>query len=161
LKLAFEPGVAPEKSKWAGGALRLFYPNIDLSDRRLYHTTREREGFYNTVVGQKKLSLKEAEKLEAEKKLSTADWRQLVQADNRRAENLLFAAKGGNGEAVRELWNYRQCSNCTHVSRIDRTGQGFCHHCDTMTSGSQPMEWLPVVKLVDLPYCLGIFPCRK
>ena len=46
-------------------------------------------------------------------------------------------------------------------SHSDQTHQGHCHHCGRMYSGTQRMEWSPVVKLPDLPYCVGLFPCMK
>src|SRR6266550_3237389 len=78
---------------------------------------------------------------------------------NQSAMGLISAAKSGQRDALQKLLNYRQCSNCTHVSHVDRADQGLCYHCGRMMSGPQPMKWLSVVTLMNVPNCYGSFPC--
>lgn len=155
--------VPAARRDWGCRALRLFYGNINLDDPRLHDQWR-RESFYKELRALKKRSLEEIEKrikLQEEEQRTKTDWQHLAQQDNERARNLIPAAEGGDLGALQELAKYRQCSNCTHVSHIERTNQGFCHHCDRMISGSQPMTWSHVIRLADMRHCWGRFPCLK
>jgi len=160
--------VSVQRRKWARDMLRLFYGCTNLNVPGLERSHWERQAFFKEIGALTKRSIEEVERnlqteiqIETENKRSKEDWQALVKNDNQRAEQLIRAAASGETEALCELQQYRQCSNCAHVSHIDRTHQGHCHHCGRMYSGTQPMEWSPVVKLADVPYCLGFFPCMK
>jgi hypothetical protein len=148
--------------------LALFYGWTDLNVPGLDRSHWDRQVFLEKVGALRKLSIEEVEwnlqtgrQTKIENNRSKKDWEALVKTDNQRAKHLVGAAASGDIKALCELQQYRQCSNCAHVSHSDRTDQGYCHHCDRMYSGTQPMEWSPVVKLADVPNCLGLFPCMK
>jgi hypothetical protein len=160
--------VSVQRRKWAGDMLRLFYGWTNLDVPGLERSYWDRQAFLEKFGALKKRSLEEVEwnletKIQTamENKRSKEDWEVLVKNDNQRALPLREAAAAGDIDALWELRDYRQCSNCAHVSHNDRTHQGHCHHCGRMYSGTQPMEWSPVVKLADVPYCVGVFPCTK
>jgi len=167
LKLATgEEDTSIHRRNWAGDMLRLFYGWTNLDVPGLERSYWDRQAFFKEIGALRKRSIEEVERnlqteiqTKIENKRSKEDWQMLVKNDNQRARPLREAAAAGDSDALCELRDYRQCNNCAHVSHIDRTGQGHCHHCGRMYSGTQPMEWLPVVKLTELPYCAGLFPC--
>jgi hypothetical protein len=157
-----------EGQRRARRMLALFYGwnNVDVPGLDRSHW--ERQALFDKVSALTKRSIEEVERnlqmnsqTEKENKRSKEDWQGLVKNDNQRAKDLVEAAASGKTEVLCELQQYRQCSNCAHVSHSDQTHQGHCHHCGRMYSGTQPMEWSPVVKLADVPSCLGFFPCMK
>ena len=157
-----------EGQRHAARLLELFYGWTNLDVPGLDRSHWERQALFDKVGALSKRSIEEVERYlkmksqaEKENKRSKEDWQGLVKNDNQRANDLVGAAASGDTEALYELQQYRQCSNCAHVSHIDRTGQGHCHHCGRMYSGTQPMEWSPVVKLKEVRYCVGLFPCMK
>jgi uncharacterized membrane protein len=164
LAVELEPS-GEERQKRAIRMLDLFYGWTDFELPGLDHPSVEYEQVCVKLRAWKKRSIEEVEqhiehtkKAEIENQRSQEDWEALVKRNNQHAKELIA---DGNSEALSELEQYRQCSNCTHVSHIDQTHQGHCHHCGRMNSGTNAMEWLPVVKLAKVPNCLGLFPCSK
>ena len=49
------------------------------------------------------------------------EWQLLVKQDNQKAKFLVGAFENGDSDALQNLTFFRQCSNCKHVSYIDRT----------------------------------------
>lgn len=148
--------------------LKLFYGWTDVNVPGLERSHWDRQVLFEKVGALKKWSIEEVERnlqtemqIELENKRTKEGWQALVKNDNQRAKTLVEAAASGDNGALCELQQYRQCGNCAHVSHSDQTHQGHCHHCGRMYSGTQRMEWSPVVKLPDLPYCVGLFPCMK
>ena len=140
-----------QRREWAADMLRLFYGWTNLDVPGLERPHWDREAFFKAIGALRKRSIEEVERnlqteiqTAIEKKRSKEDWQVLVKNDNQRARPLREAAAAGDIDALCELRDYRQCSNCAHVSHNDRTRQGHCHHCGRMYSGSQPMEWSPV-----------------
>ena len=157
-----------QRQKQARRMLALFYGWTNVEVPGLDRSHWERQALFDKVSALTKRSIEEVERnlqteiqTKIENERSKEDWQALVKNDNQHAKQLIGAAESGDTKALCRLQQYQQCSNCAHVSHSDRTGQGHCHHCDRMYSGSQPMEWSPVVKLADVPYCVGVFPCMK
>jgi hypothetical protein len=157
-----------QRQKQARRMLALFYgwTNVDVPGLDRSHW--ERQALFDKVSALTKRSIEEVERnlqteiqTKIENERSKEDWQALVKNDNQHAKQLIGAAASGDTKALCGLQQYRQCNNCAHISHIDRTGQGHCHHCGRMYSGTQSMEWSPVVKLADIPYCVGLFPCMK
>jgi hypothetical protein len=154
---------SPERQKRASRMLQLFYGWTDLNVPVSPRPYGELAAFFEKVQSLKKRSLEDVEKFvggtrkqnEIQKHWSREDWRNVVKGDNNEAQNLVRAAKSGDTKALLKLQEYQQCSNCGHVSRIDRTTQGHCHHCDRMRGDLPGMHWVPVVQLPEVPYCTG------
>jgi hypothetical protein len=165
LKLAsgLEPA-STERQSLAHRMLALFYGWTDLNAPGFDGNHWERKAVFDRIRALKKRSIEEVKQTihaEIENKRSKEDWQALVKNDNQRAEHLVKAAASGSPEGLCELQQYRQCSNCAHASHIDRTHQGKCHHCGRINFGTEAMKWLPVMKLADVPRCMGLFPCIK
>lgn len=152
LKLAagLEPASTERQSR-ARRMLALFYGWTDLNVPGLDGNHWERQAVVDRIRALKKRSIEEVEQTihaEIENKRSKEDWQALVKNDNQRAEHLVKAAASGSPEGLCELQQYRHCSNCAHVSHIDRTHQGKCHHCGRINLGTEAMKWLPVIGLL-------------
>lgn len=88
------------------------------------------------------------------------EWQLLVKQDNQKAKFLVGAFENGDSDALQKLTSFRQCSNCKHVSHIDRTRRNRCYHCERPeVGGDDPMTWLPILKTEKIDYCTGLFPC--
>lgn len=110
------------------------------------------QGFSPQIYNLKRLTDEEIlEGLQSKRtfQMSTSHQQELVKSDNERANKL-----------SENLSNYRQCSNCMHVSHRKRTAQARCHHCGQVECGPQSIVWLPLVKTT-VPACCGEFPCKK
>ena len=169
LKLAagLEPSSTEAQSR-ARRMLALLYDWTDLNVPGLDRSYLDREAFFEKVRALNKYSIEEVEqnlqteiRIKIENERSKEDWLVLVKNDNEHAKQLIGAAASGDTKALCELQQYRQCGNCAHVSHIDQTGQGHCHHCGRMYSRTRSTEWSSLVKLADVPYCVGLFPCMK
>jgi hypothetical protein len=138
-----------ERQSRARRMLALFYGRTDLNVPGLDGSYSERQPVFDKIRALKKRSIEEVEQAiqaEIENKRSKEDWQALAKNDNQRAEHLVNASTSGDTEGLCELQQYRQCSNCAHVSHIDRTHQGKCHHCGRINFGTEAMKWLPIVK---------------
>ena len=113
-----------EGQRHAARLLELFYGWTNLDVPGLDRSHWERQALFDKVGALSKRSIEEVERnlqtnlqTEKENKRSKEDWQGLVKNDNQRAKDLVGAAASGDTEALYELQQYRQCSNCTHVSQ--------------------------------------------
>ena len=124
----------------------------------------EREQLFDELRALKKRSLQEVKDM-VEKRIeldrTKEEWQLLVKEDNQKAKLLVEAFENGDSDAPQKLTFFRQCSNCKHVSHIDRTRRNRCYHCERPeVGGDDPMTWLPILKTEKIDYCTGLFPCR-
>ena len=136
--------------------LDLFYGWTDLSYPGLDRSHSERELLFDKLRALKKRSLQEVKDM-VEKSIELdrpkEEWQLLVKQDNEKAKFLVGAFENGDSDALQKLTFFRQCSNCKHVSHIDRTHRNRCYHCE------RPVTWLPILKTEKIDYCVGLFPC--